>query len=240
MSTLTMRAEDMVASDTQDVALTGEMDQPPTAEAATQEHSLTQSQLSSTSPPSQSPSPQPSKMRGTVKKRKPEEECRELKNIRYKSLMLHGTPLQETRASTCLENVEHILEAETIHKSSEPWCKLNKTMKLRKLLEYVPVFRESTPLSEEDAANLALFFQDCLNKKKLTKVKDVVYDREKGCIVDIPSLAFGVAKRHFTLKNLDKRTSTLKSLPSSSRMDSATAASASSTNIHTTLNTNTK
>jgi hypothetical protein len=52
-----------------------------------------------------------------------------------------------------------------------------------------------------------------LNKNKLQKTKDVVYDKEKGVIQSIPALFFNVGNRAFTLKNLDvKRVSTLKSL----------------------------
>jgi hypothetical protein len=50
-------------------------------------------------------------------------------------------------------------------------------------------------------------------KSKLSKTKDVVYDKEKREITSIPSLFFNVSSRNFTLKIMDtKRVSTLKSL----------------------------
>ena len=45
-------------------------------------------------------------------------------------------------------------------------------------------------------------------------MKDVIYDKIKGIINDIPSLSYNKQVKHFTLKNMDKqRISTLKSLP---------------------------
>ena len=48
--------------------------------------------------------------------------------------------------------------------------------------------------------------------KKLQRVKDVVYDKTNGSIKEIPALAYTKTNKHFTLKNIDKRISTLKSL----------------------------
>jgi len=40
-----------------------------------------------------------------------------------------------------------------------------------------------------------------------------LYDKNTGIIKDIPGLSYIKANKHFTLKNVDKRVSTLKSLP---------------------------
>ena len=56
------------------------------------------------------------------------------------------------------------------------------------------------------------FLRDCLDRKKLQRVKDVVYDKTNGSIKEIPALSYTKANKHFTLKNMDKRVSTLKSL----------------------------
>jgi hypothetical protein len=56
--------------------------------------------------------------------------------------------------------------------------------------------------------------KDCLDRKKLQRVKDVIYDKTLGEIKEIPALSYNKSSNHFTLKNLDaKRVSTLKSLP---------------------------
>ena len=56
------------------------------------------------------------------------------------------------------------------------------------------------------------FLKDCLDKKKLQRVKDVIYDKTTGMVKEIPALHYVKSSKHFTLKNIDKRVSTLKSL----------------------------
>ena len=60
---------------------------------------------------------------------------------------------------------------------------------------------------------MIVFLRNCLDKKKLQRVKDVLYNKETGEITDIPCLCYNKNLKHFTLKNIDKRVSTLKSLP---------------------------
>jgi hypothetical protein len=55
--------------------------------------------------------------------------------------------------------------------------------------------------------------RDSLDRKRFQRVKDVDYDKSTGKIKDIPALFFNKSTNHFTLKNIDKRVSTLKSLP---------------------------
>lgn len=140
------------------------------------------------------------------------DECQELKNIKYKTMLLNGAPLQETKSSNDISNLEKFLEEEKINNSNEPWCKLNKTIKTKKLLEYVEVYKKDKNLDENETKNLITFLKDSLDKKKLCRVKDVIYDKEKGIVKDIPALTYTKSTKHFTLKNMDKRVSTLKSL----------------------------
>lgn len=140
------------------------------------------------------------------------DECQELKNIKYKTMLLNGAPLQETKSSNDISNLEKFLEEEKINNSNEPWCKLNKTIKTKKLLEYVEVYKKDKNLDESEAKNLITFLKDSLDKKKLCRVKDVIYDKVNGIVKDIPALTYTKSNKHFTLKNMDKRVSTLKSL----------------------------
>ena len=140
------------------------------------------------------------------------DECQELKNIKYKTMLLNGAPLQETKSSNDISNLEKFLEEEKINNSNEPWCKLNKTIKTKKLLEYVEVYKKDKNLDESEAKNLITFLKDSLDKKKLCRVKDVIYDKVNGIVKEIPALTYTKSTKHFTLKNMDKRVSTLKSL----------------------------
>jgi hypothetical protein len=140
------------------------------------------------------------------------EECLELKNIKYKTMLLKGAPIKETKSSNNLLNLENFLENEKNNNKNEPWCKLNKTIKIQKLIEFVDSYKIDNKLNKEEENLLILFFKDCLERKKLQRVKDVVYDKETGVIKNIPALHYTKSTKHFTLKNIEKRVSTLKSL----------------------------
>jgi len=139
-------------------------------------------------------------------------ECQELKNIKYKTMLLNGLPLQEIKSSNDLSNLDKFLENEKNNNVNEPWCKLNKTVKTKKLQDYVEIYKKENNLNEEESNSLILFLKDCLDRKKLQRVKDVIYDKENGIIKEIPALFYMKSNKHFTLKNIDKRVSTLKSL----------------------------
>jgi hypothetical protein len=133
-------------------------------------------------------------------------------NIKYKQLVLNGVPLQESKSSNNLTNLDKFLENEKNNNSNEPWGKLNKTIKTKKLQDYVEVYKTKNNLNNEEGELLFLFLKDCIDRKKLQRVKDVLYDKDNGTIKDIPSLHYIKSNKHFTLKNMDKRVSTLKSL----------------------------
>jgi len=140
------------------------------------------------------------------------EECLELKNIKYKTMLLNGNPLQETKSENDLSNLDKFLESEKNNNVNEPWCKLNKTIKTKKIFEFIEKYKSEKNLDQEEEKLLTAFLKDCLDRKKLQRVKDVVYDKTNGTIKEIPALAYTKANKHFTLKNIDKRVSTLKSL----------------------------
>jgi hypothetical protein len=141
---------------------------------------------------------------------KSESVCMDLEAIKYKKMLLTGVPMKEPKYSNNLEILDNFLENEKINNESEPWCKLNNTVKLKKLLDFVKVYRLEHDMDEEEANCLITFFKDCLERKKLQKVKDVVYDKINGNIKSIPSLVYTKNTKHFTLKNLEKKAITLK------------------------------
>ena len=142
------------------------------------------------------------------------DECVELKNIKYKTMLMNGKPLLETKSSNDLLNLDKFLEDDKISNKNEPWCKLNKTIKTKKLTEFVDLYKKSNELDEEEEQLLIKFFKDSLERKKLQRVKDVIYDKINGTIKEIPALTYTKSSKHFSLKNIDKRVSTLKSLKS--------------------------
>lgn len=140
------------------------------------------------------------------------EECVELKNIKYKTMLLNGSPIKETTLSNDISNLDKFLELEKTNNSNEPWCKLNKTIKTKKLIEFVTVYVTENHMTVEEGKLLIVFLKESMDRKKLQRVKDVIYDKVTGIVKEIPALCYTKSTKHFTLKNIDKRLSTLKSL----------------------------
>ena len=108
-----------------------------------------------------------------------------------------------------MSNVDFILERENQHNKTLTWNKLDLTMKMQKLSTFAEKYSSENEVNVE---KLLFFFNDCLEKKRLQKKKDVNYDEVTREIISIPSL-LQKDDKNFYLKNLDiKRVSTLKSL----------------------------
>lgn len=134
----------------------------------------------------------------------------QLKAMKYKNM---GIPWTNRKNTTSLSNLEAMLETERIENDNENWSKLSKTIKIKKLLVYANKYKEENNLSDEDYEKLIAFFRDCLDKKKLQRVKDVDYNRETGEITNISALIHNKTSNHFTLKNIYKKVTTVKCLP---------------------------
>jgi hypothetical protein len=139
-------------------------------------------------------------------------ECNELKSIKYKTLMMNGISWPETKSSSDLVNLDKFLENEKTNNANEPWSKLDKTAKIKKLSTFAENYKTEHNLSDEEYIKLTAFLKDCLDRKKLQRVKDVVYDKTNGEVKDIPALHHNKQSNHFTLKNTEKHISTTRSL----------------------------
>jgi hypothetical protein len=144
-----------------------------------------------------------------VTENKPKTQVNEVyEAAKYKNII---TNTETTESS--YNAIDNILENEKINNKNEAWNKLDKTVKIQKLHIFAEKYGKDNTLPIKEIKNLKLFFNDSLNKNKLQKTKDVIYDKEKGIVQSIPSLTFNQTNRNFTLKNLDaKHVSTIKSL----------------------------
>jgi hypothetical protein len=171
-------------------------------------------------------------------------ECTELKNIKYKSMMLKNNQkrgdaamqmLHNTSATNSITHIENYLEREREHNISEPWGKLDKTVKIAKINTFSKAYATEHGLSDSDSANLVAYLVACIDHKKIVKTKDVIYDKITGSIVSIPVLThvtISDSGTKFTLRRCDKRQSTLKSLPTSKQKQPVVILS-SHTHTHT-------
>ena len=151
----------------------------------------------------------------------PKKENNELKTLKYKTTILNGFSWPENNKMNNMENLEKFLENEKISNASEPWNKLDKTAKIKKLLSFSEKYKNENNLNENEYNKLVSFFKECLDRKKLQRVKDVKYDAISGEVNDVPSLIFNKTNAHFTLKNTDKRVSTIRGLAPKKKIGTA-------------------
>jgi|TARA_B110000503_G_C7103927_1_gene395067 hypothetical protein len=112
-----------------------------------------------------------------------------------------------------IDNIDSMLERERQRNKTDNWIKLDKTAKLQRLHLFAETYGKQHSMPTKDIKLLKSFFNSCLDKNKLAKSKDVVYNKEDMKIISIPSLHFNQLSHNFTLKLMDtKRVSTLKSL----------------------------
>lgn len=133
---------------------------------------------------------------------------------KYKPMIMNGIVLKDSVAINNVDNLDAFLEKEKTANVGDPWSKLDKTAKIKKIVHFAEKYRDDQNMTPTEYDALLSFLKDCLDRKRLARVKDVIYDKLTGEIKEIPALHFNKTSNHFTLKNIDKqRTSTLKSLP---------------------------
>ena len=94
----------------------------------------------------------------------------------------------------------------------QPWNKLNRQDKIKMLENYAIRYLEENNIPIEEKHELKEYLISAMDKKRISKVKEIVYDKDKQVIQSIPILTYNSAGKRFTLKRLDKRQSTIKSL----------------------------
>lgn len=133
--------------------------------------------------------------------------------IRIKNTSPPKLRTENPNAETTFMAADLLLEKEKNHNKADNWNKLDKTEKIQKLHSFAEKYGKTQNMPIKEVKSLKMFFIECLEKTKLSKTKDVNYDKEKREIISIPSLFFNTSSRNFTLKIMDnKRISTLKSL----------------------------
>lgn len=134
-------------------------------------------------------------------------ECAELKNIRYKTMLLNGnnTNIAPPIEHSDLTNIENILDRERGREQNEPWNRLDKTAKVQKLLVYADSVALREKLSKQDKLLLRSQLIAYLDKKLLQRNKDVTYNKDEGVITDIPALEWTSSPKRFTLRRSCKQ-----------------------------------
>ena len=152
------------------------------------------------------------------KKSKKTDNCQELKNIAYKTMLLNGTDINPKYDNHCNNfKITDFLESESSANKKETWAKLDKTQKIKHLYNYTEILKEKDELRDEEMDKLQKYLIRCIDRKCLMKTKEVIYDKENNKITNIPFLFFNIEERSYILKKDDKHVSTIKSLPTDKR-----------------------
>ena len=102
----------------------------------------------------------------------PKDECNELKTIQYKTMLLNHKEIKEDIKCDSSTNIEDFLNKESKMHKVEPWNKLDKTTKVKKLEKYADKLKEDNKLTKEELAHLSKYLTGCLDKKRLQKTSD--------------------------------------------------------------------
>jgi len=148
------------------------------------------------------------------KKKQRTDTCNELKNIQYQSMLLNSNKPNQSISNTSenMDDLDDFFKKEKALNQSLPWIKLDKTIKHKKLVQYAKKYTTEQELTKESGIELGFYLKDCLERRKLQKQKDLVYDKITGIIKHIPNLHFNKQTRKFTLKSSDKKQSITKGL----------------------------
>ena len=147
-----------------------------------------------------------------------DKDLHELNQIKYKSMILsnnrnvHNNLSPRESNDSNIANINDFLEKEKQQHVGEQWCKLDKTSKMQKIRIFIDKFITENGLTAKDSKALLEFLTTSLNQKKLSKTKDVVYDKSTGLIKSIPCLLFNQTQRKFTLKRVEKRQTTMRAV----------------------------
>ena len=143
------------------------------------------------------------------KKQKKNDECLELKNINYKTLLQTGNSLvNKDNTNLTLNKIDELLNDEkNANIATQSWPKLNSKMKLQIFFPTIQGYYVKEKEQEDLLPKLKLLLKS--SKSNLQRTKDVVYDKKKQEITSIPRLEF---KKDRFVFNKDNRQSTTKGL----------------------------
>ena len=131
-------------------------------------------------------------------------ECIELENIKYQTMLLNGNSNIISDKKNTLD-IDNILDNEIINNNKKPWNKLGHNIKVMLLKSYAKDYCKKNNLNDDTKKELIKYFLKCLERKKLTKIKEVLYDQDNNIIRNIPNLFFDASKYKFTLKTSNNK-----------------------------------
>ena len=138
-------------------------------------------------------------------------ECKEYNTLKYKTMIMTGQNIDKPIDNeTNVNDLDAYLVQEMNENKKQPWNKLSKTDKIKKIKHYIQtILIEKHHLSEEERHNAQKYIMNLIDRKKLSKNSELDYDEESGIVSNIHIIMFNSATRHFTL-NKDFKTNSKK------------------------------
>ncbi len=121
----------------------------------------------------------------------------------------HGQQSTEEKSEPLTEkDLDNFLEKEKTKYENEPWNKLNKTDKIKKLYDFAENYVKDNSIMEEKQT-MEKFLKSSLENKKISKIKDIKYDKAIGKIIEINGLKYDIPSKRFMIsKSNDPHVST--------------------------------
>ena len=137
------------------------------------------------------------------------EPCREYNSLKYRTMILTGSPLDVNTEST-EECIDAFLKKDIEKNKKGAWNKLTRTEKHRRIADFVE--SNLTPLYQLDEPEKGTALKFCillLDNRKLSKTNELTYNKEDRIIERISGLVFNPVTRKFMI-NLEKQKNTKK------------------------------
>ena len=149
-------------------------------------------------------------------------ECKEYNTLKYKTMIMTGqnidTPIKN---ETNVADLDSYLMNEMKDNKKQPWNKLSKTDKIKKIKNYIQnTLHDKYQLNEEERQNSQKYILSLLERKKLIKNSEVDYDEETGTLNHIHAILFNPVNRNFTLNKdfkTKKQSKTVKKIKSNTK-----------------------
>ena len=123
---------------------------------------------------------------------KNDSECKEYNSLKYKTMIMNGTNI-ESSIQTNEDKINNFLSMDIEQNKKGVWSKLSKTEKIKKIKGYIKNnLVEKYKLSDTETINANRFFSLLMDRKKLSKNNELIYNQEGGLIESIEGLIKGI------------------------------------------------
>jgi len=138
-------------------------------------------------------------------------ECKEFNNLKYRTMINTGTNL-ENNIDTSEDAINNFLNIDIENNKKGIWSKLTKTEKIKKIKQYInEKLKPEYNLTDEEIVYTVKVFSIMIDRKKLSKNNELIYNQEIGFIEQIGGLTFNIETRKFNInEDVAKKSKTKK------------------------------